>query len=1082
MTSTQILNKFGIQLQRQRHIIKNGEEEIQACCPFHTDKQPSFYLHEQGLYYYCFGCQASGRIFDVIEAMAGIPRNKVKEMLKGQIPVPTNLQIQQRKQIRDRVPNDNELDVLSYYAHGLHRMLSLQIDHGLPNKAQQGIPKYHDASLWLDYLRNKRGFSDDTIKHFNLGGNANWNKVKLWEMLVDYQHPRLRKEWRQTLYDLRLIRKGGKDYWWKPVIVIPWRYSGQTYYMNARMINPNKKEPRYIGMSGIIKSVFFNDDALDEFDEVYLVEGEFNAIALYENGYPNVVSFGAKNVLAGKGQRTDRLLERLHGKKVILYVDTDRGDPLWEARTKIVSKLNAVCKSVRIIELPLGVDINDYFHQMSRRAGSSQKRTKTEMNGLARSSWERRIVANSTKVPSPFVAMPKRRSQPSQTVLSLKDAQFRCKTEMMHIGLNFPAYSGERILNCYPVGVGKTTQTAEVLTEVRTTALVLCGQHYVADLYSELLAPLRAMRLYGRSHDKIACPYAKKSEELGSIGQSMYFKLKYCDTCEKYDGSEGESCVSETSHTSCNQDNSLRSCLHILQQKNAKHERTLIGMHAHASMIGFLTDNAYGNAARKLIIVDELAPLTRTIYIDEKSLLDQVEILTSVGLHLSGDRIGERNTEPEGEVALQLAETCRLLHKTLMAERSYRWQTDGAIDNHTLYVIERGIAIQLLSDKTLKIPRLILKEIAYAYNNKIPLEYDAETHSFRYSWQAKFSKDSTVIFLSATTPKEYLEKSLDLKIDRVIGDDMYVNRDNLHIAQLLSVTGGRDKVLRDTSFQANLKRFFALACDKHKDQKICVLTSLNDRGDGTAFKKDVMKLLQNATPENRQFYPVSAKDLEKGKLPKSPRWIPVFHHGILGTNLFKDFDVLVEINAHFFNNKDVKKGVREAFGKEVDLSDKQKQSITFKAMIDGEIVGYPSARFIHPCPDVELYLCAQEKAVLIQGEGRLLRGEDVPKVIYRLHNVNIQPYPGAVYPSWKSLFLREFGFADLKGRTKEAWDWILEHANKERFACSQIAEGLGCDTRNIRRYAIKTLLSLNKIKKLPAEAGSEQIYAVVWDA
>jgi len=1043
MTSTQILNQFNIQLHNQRHIVKNGEEEILACCPFHSDKQPSFYLHEKGCYYYCFGCQRSGRIHDIIEALTSIPRHKVKEMLKGKIPMPNNITLKQKVTQRDRVPNDDELNKLTMYADGLHRMLALQIDYGHPSTAVPptpffvNMPVHFDATMWLDYLRSKREITDEAIKHFRLGGNTHLNKAKYFEMLLDYQHQQHRKEWSQALYDLRLIRKG-KDYWWKPVVVIPWRYAGSTYYMNARMINPGKKEPKYIGMSGMIKSVFFNDDALDEFNEVYLVEGEFNAIALWDIGFPNVVSFGAKNTLAGKNQRTERLLERLHGKQVILYVDKDKNDPNWETRSKIVSQLNQVCKSVRIIELPIGIDINDVW-----------------TNKWTRTDWVNRVLANSKKVPSPFVAMPKGKSQPSQTALLLKDAQFNCKKETMHIGLNLPAYAGEFILNGNPVGVGKTTQAAEMLIVAKTTALILCGQHYIADVYSELLQPLGAMRLYGRSHDVISCPYAQQSQELGKIGQGIYFKLKYCDNCEKYD-----------------------SCLHIQQQQQAKQANVLIGTHAHASMIGFLTDNFYGNPARKFIIVDELAPLARTINIDGNTLLALIPLLRKVGGYLRQDPF----TAPEGNVAFQLAEICRNLHKNLADAKDYQWHAVDTLNKHDIYVVERGIAIRLLSDKIPKIPRLIIKELAYAINNNIPLEYDSETMGYRYTWRAKFPKDSTVIFLSATTPKEYLEQSLGIKIDRVIGDKIDVKRKNLHITQMMNITGGRDKVLRDKTFQANLKQFFALMSHKHEGQRICVLTSLKETSNGASFKNDVIKLLWKAVPDNRQFYPVSAKDLEKGKLPVSPRWIPVYHHGILGTNLLKDFDVLVEINAHYFNSADVECGVREVFGKDVDLSLKQKQSTTFKAMVNGEIVEYPSARYIHPDADVELYLLAQERAVLIQGEGRVLRGEDLPLTIYRLHNVNIKPYPDAVYSSWKGMFLGEFGFAELKGRTKEVWDWILNHANHESFAVSQIANALGCDRKNIKRRAFQTLLKLNRIKELQAKAGTEQTYALVFKA
>ncbi len=48
-----------------RHVkITRAGREFKACCPFHHEKSPSFYINDDKQFYHCFGCQAHG---DVVE-------------------------------------------------------------------------------------------------------------------------------------------------------------------------------------------------------------------------------------------------------------------------------------------------------------------------------------------------------------------------------------------------------------------------------------------------------------------------------------------------------------------------------------------------------------------------------------------------------------------------------------------------------------------------------------------------------------------------------------------------------------------------------------------------------------------------------------------------------------------------------------------------------------------------------------------------------------------------------------------------------------------------------------------------------
>ncbi|MFL6276737.1 MAG: CHC2 zinc finger domain-containing protein, partial [Blastocatellia bacterium] len=47
---------------------KRGANHM-ACCPFHSEKTPSFNVHPGKGIYKCFGCSAGGNVFDFVEAV-----------------------------------------------------------------------------------------------------------------------------------------------------------------------------------------------------------------------------------------------------------------------------------------------------------------------------------------------------------------------------------------------------------------------------------------------------------------------------------------------------------------------------------------------------------------------------------------------------------------------------------------------------------------------------------------------------------------------------------------------------------------------------------------------------------------------------------------------------------------------------------------------------------------------------------------------------------------------------------------------------------------------------------------------------
>ena len=63
-------------VQLQRH----GNRWI-APCPFHQDTKPSFSVNEEEGFFHCFGCQASGDVFDFYARINGLDFKEALEQL-----------------------------------------------------------------------------------------------------------------------------------------------------------------------------------------------------------------------------------------------------------------------------------------------------------------------------------------------------------------------------------------------------------------------------------------------------------------------------------------------------------------------------------------------------------------------------------------------------------------------------------------------------------------------------------------------------------------------------------------------------------------------------------------------------------------------------------------------------------------------------------------------------------------------------------------------------------------------------------------------------------------------------------------
>jgi len=315
--------------------LKKRGRNFLSLCPFHTEKTASFTVSQDKQIYHCFGCGKGGNVFtflmehekmSFIEAVRHLAR-------KANIPIREERTDDFRREQLDRLSWANQV-ALEYFQKCLARS------------------KY--ATVLDGYLGKKRNISPESIDHFKLGLAG-----EEWEGLVNYAS---RKE--VTADDLvkaglaSLSEKTGKHFdrfRYRLMIPIfnlsqkPIAFGGRTLKKGESAKYVNSPETPLYTKGNVLYGLNFARDAIRDAGKVYVVEGYFDVISLWQVGVKNVV---ASSGTAFTPQQA-RLLARF-AEEVYLFFDADSA-----GRTAALRSVDALYDAgleVKIIEPPEGED------------------------------------------------------------------------------------------------------------------------------------------------------------------------------------------------------------------------------------------------------------------------------------------------------------------------------------------------------------------------------------------------------------------------------------------------------------------------------------------------------------------------------------------------------------------------------------------------------------------------------------------------------------------------------------------------------------------------------------------------------
>lgn len=266
-----------VEIIGQRVPLKKKGKDHWACCPFHNEKSPSFSVNSTKQFYYCFGCGASGTALKFLQEYERLSfPEAIEELAKvAGVDVPREEQTpaQQEKQRRRRTLYDLMGSCADYFSHQLY-------NHPNAPQAQQYVLE--------------RGLSEEIVQRYNIGYAPSG-----WQNLI--QHFGSADNGREQLLATGMIIRNdnGREYdRFRNRLMFPIRdIRGRTIAFGGRVLSSDDK-PKYLNSPETpifhkgheLYGLYEARQALRNFDNIIIVEGYMDVVALAQHGVKNAVA------------------------------------------------------------------------------------------------------------------------------------------------------------------------------------------------------------------------------------------------------------------------------------------------------------------------------------------------------------------------------------------------------------------------------------------------------------------------------------------------------------------------------------------------------------------------------------------------------------------------------------------------------------------------------------------------------------------------------------------------------------------------------------------------------------------------
>jgi len=325
--------------------LKRGGANYSACCPFHSEKSPSFTVSPTKQFYHCFGCGAHGTAISFMMEYGGMGFiDAVKDLAQGVgMQVPEEARSEQAQRRAEEGPD-------------LYAVL-LQAAQFYRNQLK-------DAPHAIEYLK-RRGLSGDIAKHFGIGyAPDGWQNLE--QVFPDYAN--------KALNAAGLVKQNedGRRYdVFRDRIMFPIvDVRGNIIGFGGRVLGDG--EPKYLNSPETavfekgreLYGLFQGRRAIHDAGCVVVVEGYMDVVALAQSGINNAV---ATLGTATTPIHVQKLLRQ--AEEVVFCFDGDAAGrrAAWRALENSLAQL-VDGKQVRFLFLPDGEDPDTYVRAQGKAA------------------------------------------------------------------------------------------------------------------------------------------------------------------------------------------------------------------------------------------------------------------------------------------------------------------------------------------------------------------------------------------------------------------------------------------------------------------------------------------------------------------------------------------------------------------------------------------------------------------------------------------------------------------------------------------------------------------------------------------
>ena len=326
--------------------LKRRGANFVACCPFHNEKTPSFYVSPAKGIYKCFGCGKSGTAVGFVMEHENLSYTEALRYLARKYGIEVVEKEESAEEIAKRQRSES-LYLVSEFAAGFFR---------------DSLSSGEGRAVGYAYFKS-RGLEDATIEKFGLG----WAPTGKDALSIAAREAGYREEF---LIDtgLSIKRDNGTlvDRFFDRVIFPIHSVSGRVIAFGGRTLRTDKTVAKYVNSpeteiyvkSKSLYGIYFAKNEISRQDRCYLVEGYTDVISMHQAGVENVVASSGTALTQGQ----IRLIHRFTNNITVLYDGDAAG---IKAAIRGIDLLLEEGMNVKVLLLPDGEDPDSFARSHS---------------------------------------------------------------------------------------------------------------------------------------------------------------------------------------------------------------------------------------------------------------------------------------------------------------------------------------------------------------------------------------------------------------------------------------------------------------------------------------------------------------------------------------------------------------------------------------------------------------------------------------------------------------------------------------------------------------------------------------------